>query len=268
MYPYNKKYDHVVTIEKDGHIATITFDCPQNMNRFSEQVIDEFDSALDDAHWDPEIRVIILRGEGPVSFGPGDLDIIKTKLARNLTAAREVMFEIANLIKKMYTIPTPIIGLAEGACLGGGCNLLLSSDIVVASDKAYFHELFVDYALTPDTGGLWALQRLVGPMRAKAICMQGEPVPAEAAERLGMVYQVVPAACARDTARALAEKIAAKSPVGINHIKQISNRLPDYSMDTYFQIEGDYLALGALSADFQEANLATVQNRAPVYKGY
>jgi enoyl-CoA hydratase/carnithine racemase len=250
VYPYQKKFDHVVTYEKDAHVATITFDCPENLNRFSEQVIDEFGAALDRAHWDEDVRIILLRGTGPVSFGPGDLDIIKTKLAKNLTAAREVMFEISDLIKKMYTIPTPIVGLAEGGCLGGGCNLLLSSDIVIASDKAYFHELFVDYALTPDTGGLWALQRLVGPMRAKAICMLGEPVDAPTAADLGMVYQVVPAESAYARARELAKKIAAKSPVGINHIKQISNRLHEYSMDTYFQIEGDYLALSALSSDF------------------
>lgn len=268
MYPYEKKYDRVVTIEKDGHIATITFDCPQNLNRFSEQVIDEFGAALDDAHWDEEIRVILLRGNGPVSFGPGDLDIIRTKLAKNLRVAREVMFEIANLIKKMYTIPTPIIGLAEGACLGGGCNLLLSSDIVIASEEAYFHELFVDFALTPDTGGLWALQRLVGPMRAKAICMQGEPITARTALEFGMVYQVAPADTAHKQALDLASKIAAKSPVGINHIKQISNRMHDYSMDTYFQVEGDYLALGALSADFQETMTAAGQKREPIFKGY
>jgi enoyl-CoA hydratase/carnithine racemase len=268
VYPYEKKFDHVVTYVKDGHVAEITFDSPENLNRFSEQVIEEFGAALDQAHWDQDVRVILLRGTGPVSFGPGDLSIIKTKLAKNITAAREVMFEISNLIKKMYTIPTPIIGLAEGGCLGGGCNLLLSSDIVIASQDAYFHELFVDYALTPDTGGLWALQRLVGPMRAKAICMLGEPVGALEAAELGMVYQVFPAETAYSQARALADKIAAKSPVGINHIKQISNRLPDYTMDTYFQIEGDYLALGALSADFQETTLAAAEERKPVYRGY
>lgn len=268
MYPYEKKYDHVVTYEKDGHIADITFDCAENMNRFSEQVIDEFGVALDRAHWDDDVRVIILRGTGPVSFGPGDLEIIKTKLAKNIKAAREVMFEISNLIKKMYTIPTPIIGVAEGGCLGGGCGLLLSSDIVIASENAYFHELFVDYALTPDTGGLWALQRLVGPMRAKAICMRGEPIGALEAAEMGMVYQVAPADTAPKVAWALATQIAAKSPVGVNHIKQISNRLHDYSMDTYFQIEGDYLALGALSEDFKETNIAAAQKREPVFRGY
>ena len=267
MYPYEKKFDHVVTVEKDGHVATITLDCPQNLNRFSEQLIEELGAALDDIHWDDDIRVAILRGAGPVSFGPGDLDIIKTKLAKDLKSARQVMFEISSLIKKLYTIPVPVIGLAEGACLGGGCNLVLSTDIVVASEKASFHELFVNYALSPDTGGLWALQRLVGPMKAKALCMLGEPVGAQAALEMGMVYEVAPADQAYARARALADTIAEKSPVGINHVKQISNRLQDYTMDTYFQIEGDYLALGALSADFRETNIAAAEKRPPVFRG-
>jgi len=268
MYPYEKKYDHVVKIEKDKYIATITFDCPENNNRVTEQQIDEFGAALDNAHWDNDVRVIILRGTGEISFGPGDIEIIKSKLAKNLVEGRKIMYEIANVIKKMYTISKPVIGLAEAGCLGGGCNLLLSSDIVIASEKAYFHELFVNYALTPDTGGLWALQRLVGPMNAKAIAMCGEPVGAKEALALGMVYKVVPAAKAYDEALALATKIASKSPVGINHIKQISNRLHDYSMDTYFQVEGDYLCLGALSGDFKETTIAAMANRLPEYKGY
>lgn len=268
MYPYEKKYDHMIKLEKEGHIATITFDCPENKNRLCEQTIDEFTAALDNCNWDKEVRVIVLRGTGEWSFGPGDLSIIQSKLAKSLPDGRQVMAEIANMIKKMYTISKPIIGVAENGCIGGGCNLLLSSDIVIASENAYFLEIFVNYALSPDTGGLWALQRLVGPMKAKAIAMLGEPIPAKEALELGMIYKVVPADKVYEEAYALAAKIAAKSPVGINHIKQISNRLHDYTMDTYFQIEGDYLTLGALSSDFKETTVAAAENRPPQYKGY
>lgn len=266
MYPYEKKYDHVVKLEKDGHIATITFDCPENKNRLGEQTIDEYTAALENCHWDQEIRVIILRGTGEWCFGPGDLPIIQAKLAKSLPDGRQVMYEIANMIKKMYTISKPIIGVAESGCIGGGCNLLLSSDIVIASENSYFMQVFADYALSPDTGGLWALQRLVGPMKAKVLAMTAEPITAKLALEMGMVYKV--AADAYAEAYALATKIASKSPVGINHIKQISNRLHDYSMDTYFQIEGDYLCLGALSADFKESTIAVMEQRAPIYKGY
>jgi enoyl-CoA hydratase/carnithine racemase len=174
MYQYEKKYDHVVKYEKDNMIATITLDCPQNMNRVSEQLIDELTEALKQANWDSDVRVVVLRGSGEISFGPGDLEIIKAKLGKNLQVAREVMVEIGNMLKLMYSMTKPIIGVAEGGCMGGGCNILLSSDIVIASEISYFHELFVNFALSPDSGGLWALQRLVGPMKAKAICMCGD----------------------------------------------------------------------------------------------
>ena len=268
MFPYEKKYDHVVKYEAANGIATITLDCPQNMNRVTIQQIDELTQALEKANWDHEIRVIILRGAGEISFGPGDLEIIQTKLAKNLLEAREVMVEIADMLKKMYSLSKPIIGVAEGGCMGGGCNILLSSDIVISSDTAYFHELFVNFALSPDSGGLWALQRLVGPMKAKAICMCGDAIGAKEAYDMGMVYKVVPIDRVYEEAYALAAKIATKSPVGVNHIKQISNKMHDYTLDTYFQVEGDYLALGALSADFKETTIAMMQKRFPEYKGY
>lgn len=268
MYPYKKSFDHVLTFEKNGTVATLTLDCPQNLNRVTEQLVDELGGALDRARWDHEIRAVVLRGNGEVSFGPGDLAVIKTKLAKNLTEAREIMQEIGEVIKKMYALPKPIIGLAEGGCLGGGCNILLSCDIVIASEKASFHELFANFALTPDSGGLWSLQRLVGPMKAKALCMLAEPITAADALAMGMVYKVVPADRARQQAEQLASAIAAKSPVGINHIKQISNRLHDYSMDTYFQLEADYISLGALSEDFKETTAAMAEKRLPRYQGF
>ncbi len=267
MYPYEKTYDHVVKYEKNGFIATITLDCEENKNRITEQQIDELAQALDMANWDDEVRVIILKGTGEWSFGPGDITVIRGKLAKNLREGRKIMNIIGELMKKMYTISKPIIGIADAGCIGGGCNLLLSSDIVIASENAYFLEIFADYALSPDTGGLWALQRLVGPMKAKVLSMTAEPVGAKAALEMGMVYKVVSADKTYEEAVALANKIASKSPVGINHIKQISNRLHDYSMDTYFQIETDYLCIGSLSEDFKETNIAIAQQRKPEYKG-
>lgn len=269
MYAYQKQYDHVVTldVDHDAHVATITLDCAENLNRFSEQLIDELHQAFDAVRVDREVRVVILHGDGPVSFGPGDLGVLKSKFAVSLPEGRQVMVEIGELIRKIMFLPQPVIGVAEGDCLGGGCNLLLSTDLVIASERARFHELFVNYALSPDTGGLWALQRLVGPMRAKAIAMLGEPVDAVHAQQYGMVLDVVPDGQAMTAARTLAASLAAKSPVGIAHTKAIANRMEDYSIETYFQVEADYLCLGALSADFRETNVAAAQGRSPVYHG-
>lgn len=269
MYPYEKTYDHVVTVDADHdtHIAVVSLDCPQNLNRFSEQLIDELSAAIDSLRVDRGIRVVILHGVGPVSFGPGDLSVLKSKFAVALPEGRQVMVEIGEMIRAMMLMPQPVIGVAEGQCLGGGCNLVLSTDLVIAQESAVFHELFVNYALSPDTGGLWALQRLVGPMRAKQLAMLGEPIGAAAAKEYGMVLDVVPDGTAMDAARELAGRIAAKSPVGIAHTKAISNRMEDYTMQTYFQVEADYLCLGALSADFREINVAAAQHRAPDFTG-
>lgn len=264
---YEKLYDHVVTYAKDGPIATITLDCPENKNRITEQLIDELGKALDEANWDDEVRVVILQGTGEWSFGPGDISVIKSKLAVNLRAGRKIMVEISNVVKKMMTMTKPIIGIAEAGCVGGGCNLLLANDIVIAADTAWFMQVFADYALSPDTGGLWVLQHLVGPQKAKVLAMTAAPITAQTALEMGMVYKVVPRDQLYEEALSLARVIASKSPVGINHIKQISNRLYDYTMDTYFQIEADYLCLGSLSEDFKEKNAAVAQGREPVYKG-
>ncbi len=267
MYPYEKLYDHVLTIEKADHIATITLDCPQNNNKLCDQLVDELDNALNDCMWDQDVRVIIMKGNGDVSFGQGDITQIIPTIV-NLPAGRKAMFEIANLIKKIYTMSKPIIGIADGGCIGGGCNLLLSCDAVIASEKAYFHQVFTNFCLVPDTGGLWALQRLVGPMKAKMIAMTAEPVLAKEAYELGMVYKVVEPGKTYEEALVLANKIAVKSPVGIAHTKMISNRLHDLTMENYFAMEADYLTLGVLSDDFKETLAALGQNRAPEYKGY
>ena len=268
MYDYTREYDHVLTYEVDGHVATITLDYPQNWNRISEQYVDELTAALEKASWDTEVRAVILTGVGPVTFGAGALSVIKSKLAHDLVSARQVMTEIGAMVKLLYSMPKPVIGVAEGACMGGGANLLLSTDVVIVGAKATFQEVFVDFALSPDTGGLWALQRLVGPMQAKVLAMTGEVVDAARAEELGMVYQVTEEGGALEAARALAEVIASKSPVGVNHVKQLSNRLHDLTLDTYFQVEADYLSMGALSQDFKEVVTAAAQKRQPVFVGY
>jgi enoyl-CoA hydratase/carnithine racemase len=268
MYTYTKDYDHVVTSNVDGHIATITLACAENQNRITEQQIDELTDALQQASWDTEVRVVLLTGTGPVSFGPGSLKIIQSKLAHDLVSARQVMSQIAAMVRLIYTMPKPVIGVAEGACVGGGANLLLSTDIVIVGAEASFQEIFVDYAMSPDTGGLWALQRLVGPMQAKVLAMTAETVPAAKAKELGMVYEVTATGKALEHAQALAQTIAAKSPLGVGHVKLLSNQMHDYTLETYLQAESDYLAAGALSSDFKEIVAAATEQRKPAFKGY
>lgn len=152
--------------------------------------------------------------------------------------------------------------------MGGGLNFLLSTDVVFVGEKATFQQVYADYALSPDMGGMWALQRIVGPQHAKALAFTADTIDAARAKEIGMVYEVTPAGQAMERARAFAEKVAAKSPVGITRTKRMSNSMQDYTMETYFQAENDYLATGALSSDFKELMAAAQAQRAPEFKGY
>lgn len=268
MYEYTKDYDHVVTTSTEGAVATITLDSPENLNRITEQQIDELGTALEEISWNDDVRVVILTGTGPVSFGPGSLPIITEKLSRDLVTARRVMGEIAKMHRTLRTMPQPVIGVAEGRCMGGGMNLLLSTDVVIVDERATFQEVFVDYALSPDTGGMWALQRLVGPQHAKVLAMTGETIDAARAKEIGLVYEVASEGRAMDRARELAGVIASKSPLGVGHVKRLSNTMQDYTSETYFQAEADFLATGTLSHDFQEVLASATQKRSPQFKGF
>jgi enoyl-CoA hydratase/carnithine racemase len=265
---YESKYEKVVRLEKNNHIAVITLCNAVDWNRITEQSVDQLTTVLEEVQYDKDIKVAILHGEGPISFGPGSLDIIKAKLAKNVLESREIMQEIGNMIRRLYSLRVPVIGVAEGKCLGGGANLALSTDILIADENAVFVELFVDYGLTPDTGGMYALQRLVGPMKAKAIAMQGDPIGAQQAKELGMVYEVAPAGTAMAAAMKLAEKIASKPPLAVNQIKMLSNKMQDYTLDTYLQAETDYMTFCTLGQDFKELTIAQMEKRLPDLKGF
>ncbi|MDO4539741.1 MAG: enoyl-CoA hydratase/isomerase family protein [Syntrophomonadaceae bacterium] len=265
---YESKYEQVVRVEKQDHIAVITLCNAEDWNRVTEQSVDQLTAALEDIQYDKDIFVAVLHGEGPISFGPGSLDIIASKLAKNVTECREIMQEIGNMMRRLYYLRVPVIGVAERKCIGAGASLAFSTDILIADEKASFVEIFVDYGLIPDTGGLYALQRLVGPMQAKAIAMQGDPLSAQQAKELGLVYQVAPKGTALEAGMALARKLAAKPPLALSQIKQISNRMQDYTLDTYFQAEADNMAFCTLGRDFKELMKAMQEKREPEFKGY
>lgn len=266
---YTKHFDQVVKLEKKDRIATIHFVCPQNENKVNEQLVDEFGAALKNAIEDDDVRVIVLRAEGDVFLGTGDLALlIAPRMMPSNVDGRKIMHAIGDVVRLMYRCSKPIIAAVDGLASGGGCGLTLSADIVIASEKATFNEaIFAQCCLPPDCGGLWSLQRLVGPMKAKYIALSPKILTAAEAFDYGMVARVVPSESLYDEVYALAGYIAGLSPVGVNAIKQISNRMPEYSLDTYLQQEAEYISTGIVSCDWKELVNALQTGRAPVFIG-
>lgn len=250
---YVKHFDRVVTLEKEGRIATIEFVCPQNENRINEQLVDELGRALKDADDDRDIWVIVLKSQGDVFLGTGDFQhMIVPVMMKGMSYSRKIMHDIGNIVRMMYRCGKLIITALDGAAVGGGCGLTLSSDIIIASEKATFNEYqFAIAGLPLDSGGLWSLQRLVGPMKAKYLAIRPQVIDAKEALELGIVVKVVPSEKLAEEVSGLANYVAGLSPVGINAIKQMSNRMSEYSLDTYLQQEAEYIAMSINSKDFQ-----------------
>jgi enoyl-CoA hydratase/carnithine racemase len=266
---YIKHFDKVVDLAQDGPIATITFVCPENGNRMNEQWVDEYGTALRTAVRDRDTRVVVLKAEGDVFMGQGDLTyMIAPVMMKGVSYSRRIMHDIGDIVRTMYRSAQPIIAAVDGLAIGGGCGITLSSDILIASPKARFDEsIFAKSCLPCDSGGLWSLQRLVGPQNAKYLALSPDGVDAEEAFRLGLVAKVVPSDQLDAEVGRLAQYIAGLSPVGVNAIKQISNRLPEYSLDTYLQQEAEYISNGINSKDFAELVAALTAGRAPHYTG-
>jgi len=264
-----RHFDQVVSLEKKDRIATINFVCPQNNNRMNEQWVNEFGGALKDAVNDNDIRVIVMRSEGKVFLGEGDFALMLAPVMMpSIAAGRKITHDIGDIVRMMYRCSKPIIAAVDGRVIGGGCGITLSSDIIIASEKVSFNEaVFAQSCLPCDSGGLWSLQRLVGPMKAKYIALRPKKIEAQEALEFGMVAQVVPSENIYKEVYDLAKYIAELSPFGVNAIKQISNRIPEYSLDTYLQLESEYIANGIISKDFAEMAASLKTGIKPEYSG-
>ena len=209
-------------VERTGALATITMNRPEARNAIDLAMCHELLAALDEVEADAAARVLILTGAGEHFCAGGD---VKSMRARRSTAAegRERVQMLNRMVLRLVDFPRPTIAMVDGFAVGAGTNLALCCDLVVASDRARFGELFNKIGLAPDGGGTWLLSRLVGLARAKELIFTGDVFDAAEAARLGLVNRVVPAAELRDEVRRWADEILALSPTALRFLKQSFN---------------------------------------------
>ncbi|HHV08412.1 MAG TPA: enoyl-CoA hydratase/isomerase family protein [Firmicutes bacterium] len=252
-------------LEKKGNIGIITLNRPDKMNTMTPLFIKEYNEVLDKVSLDPEVRVVILQAKGKAFCAGGDFELLKA--LDTAPKARFTIREIGKAIAKMYHMPKPIIAAVQGAAAGGGANLALSCDFVIASEKARFGQAFVNIGLVPDTGGMWSLTRAVGVMRAKELAMTGRLIGAKEAESYGMVLKVVPVDELEQEVMAFAQQLAAQAPIAVGYIKQIANRISDITQETYADLEADLMGIALQTEDHKEGLAAFLEKRKPVFKG-
>jgi 2-(1,2-epoxy-1,2-dihydrophenyl)acetyl-CoA isomerase len=255
-----------VRVEQADSIATLTLNRPEARNALDLAMREELEAALRSLEAEGHVRVLVLRGAGEHFCAGGD---VKFMQARRMSAAEgEQRVEAMNrAILALARFRTPTIAMVDGFAVGAGCNLALACDLVIASDRARFGEVFARIGLVPDGGGTWLLPRRVGLARAKELVFTADTIPAAEAERIGLINRVVPAAELAAQALALARRIAGGPPRALAMAKSLLTR--GLSLDLETSLSWEALAQGMMieSEDHREGLAAFFEKRSPRFTG-
>jgi 2-(1,2-epoxy-1,2-dihydrophenyl)acetyl-CoA isomerase len=249
-----------------GPIATVTLNRPEARNALDMAMRREVAAVLDEIEADDGARVLILTGAGGHFCSGGDVKTMREK--RHTAAEGRGRVELLNaMVLRLVNFPKPTVAMVDGYAVGAGSNLALCCDLIVASDRAKFGELFWKVGLVPDGGGTWLLPRVVGLARAKELIFTADVIDAAEALRIGLVDRVVPVAELEAATRALAEKIAAGPPAVLKMAKHMVNRAATSDLAAALDLEAFSQGLAIASEDHQEGLRAFFEKRPPRFTG-
>lgn len=253
-------------LDRTGPIATLTLNRPDARNALDVLMRRELLSALDEVEADAEARVVVLTGAGGHFCAGGDVKSMRER-RHSAVEGRERVQMLNRLVTRLVDFPRPTIAMVDGYAVGAGCNLALCCDLVVASDRARFGEVFARIGLVPDGGGTWLLPRAVGLARAKELVFTADVIEAADALAMGLVNRVVPAGELVQATRALAERIAAGPPAVLRLAKHMLNRAASSDLAAALDLEAFSQGLAITGEDHQEGLRAFFEKRAPRFTG-
>ncbi len=254
----------------EDHVATVTLDRPEVMNALNRELYGALEGAFRDAHRDPEVRCVVVTGEGRAFCSGDDVRAIMLGEERpQVVAPRAPMPQPPPTPAAMAVLEcdVPVIAAVNGPAVGWGMDLTLFCDIRIASERAKFGELFIKRGLVSDIGGLWRLPQIVGPAKAAELLFTGDVIDAQEAERIGLVSRVVPHDELMPAAMEIAGKIAANPPIAMRYLKQgLRMSAPGDAREMGAYV-GRSLAYLFTTEDHREGALSFVEKRQPVFKG-
>ena len=244
------------------HIALIELNRPKALNALSRQVMLEIRDTLKALDEDDNVRVIILTG-GEKVFAAG-ADIKQMADATAIDMLNIDQFSTWDQIKKTRK---PIIAAVSGFALGGGCELAMTCDMIIATETAKFGQPEIKIGTMPGAGGTQRLTRAIGKVRAMEMVLTGKFISAEEALQYGLVNRIVPAELMMHETLGLAKQIAAQSPVAVKLAKEAVNQAFNSTLDEGLMFERKNFYLTFASEDQKEGMAAFVEKRAPEFKG-
>lgn len=250
----------------DGGVLTITLNRPESYNACNEQLTTDLQEALKNAERDAAVRAIVLTGAGKAFCSGQDLkEAPEPGTKRSLSDSLQRRYN--PIIRKLTSMPKPIIAALNGVAAGAGCSLALACDLRVASENASLLQAFVNIGLVPDSGSSYFLARIVGYSRAFEIATLGEKIPAQRALELGLVNQVVPEGELMDAAYALARRYAQGPTRAYGYIKKMLHRAGHSSLDEALDYEVFMQEAAGRTRDYTEGVQAFVEKRKAAFTG-
>jgi 2-(1,2-epoxy-1,2-dihydrophenyl)acetyl-CoA isomerase len=252
---------------RDG-IARLRLNRAERLNTFTAAMYDEIRAALRIVADSPEARVLVFSGTGRAFSAGQDLsDRAVVRLGENVDIGQSLERYNEPLITAIATLERPVICAVNGVAAGAGVSLALACDIVIAARSAKFIQSFVAVGIVPDSGGTWALPRLVGQARALGLSMTGEPLSAEDAQKQGLIWKCVDDEALQSEVDALARRFADGPTKGLAATKMLIRQSPQRSLSEALLAErGAMLQLGR-THDYQEGVAAFVEKRKPIFRG-
>jgi len=258
-----------IQLEMREAVGLLTLNRPDRLNALTVQVANDFNAAVAEAI-ERGARVIVITGAGRAFSAGGDLRAMQ-EIAKNDGRSEAFFDEPLRILNEAIVLiretPVPFIAAVNGVASGGGCNLALACDLVIAAESAKFNQAFIKIGLTPDCGGTFILPRLVGWKRATELLFTGDLVSAQAAAEMGMINSVTPDEELMRRAMAMAEKLAHAPTVALAEIKKLMDASAVNDLRSQLDLERKTQIESGKTKDFVEGVSAFLEKRPPRFVG-
>jgi 2-(1,2-epoxy-1,2-dihydrophenyl)acetyl-CoA isomerase len=256
-----------VLVSLQAGVLGITLNRPEKLNAFNLDLHKGLAEAMTRAETDGAVRCLLVTGAGRGFCAGADLTTRDMKSAAALDLGAMLDAHYNPLVRRMRALPKPIICAVNGVAAGAGANFALACDIVIAARSASFIQAFVKIGLVPDCGGSYFLPRLAGTQRAMALAMTGDRLPAEDAERWGIIWKCVDDAALMDEALRISKGLAAGPTRSLGLIKQAIYDSAGNSLAAQLDLERDLQREVGKGKDYREGVTAFLEKRKPNFTG-